>query len=164
MDSFSGSLQKKSKLLILFSTKNDNLSNYMQIGDIHYTIDGRRFTYNSNFFYYFSEIIYECVILKMGTSSKFRAMSSVPLKSNTTNKGTFSSATCGFRSSMVEVVGAHEYMKSRREFFANGPLCALWATSKFLWEKNFLVEFHWFFNVILSFFIFYDIFWYIDIF
>jgi hypothetical protein len=35
-------------------------------------------------------------------------------------KGTFLGAARKFRSSMVEMVGAHEYMKSHKEFCANG--------------------------------------------
>jgi hypothetical protein len=42
-----------------------------------------------------------------------------------TNKGTFLGATRGFSSSMVEIVGGHEYVKKRREFRADGQLCAL---------------------------------------
>jgi hypothetical protein len=75
-----------------------------------------------------------------------------------TNKGTFLSARRGSRSSMVDIVGAHEYIKSRREFCAHRPLCALWANPKFVWGKNYFVEFLIFLNVILSFFAFYDIF------
>jgi hypothetical protein len=43
----------------------------------------------------------------------------------------FLGATRGFLSSIVEIVGAHEYIKSHREFYANGQLCALWAISQF---------------------------------
>jgi hypothetical protein len=38
---------------------------------------------------------------------------------------------------MVEIVGGHEKIKSRMVFWANGPLSALWATSKFLWKMKF---------------------------
>ncbi len=42
--------------------------------------DRRRFPYKSNFFHYFSNIIYECANLKMSTSAKSRLLSRVPLK------------------------------------------------------------------------------------
>jgi hypothetical protein len=49
---------------------------------------------------------------------------------------------------MVEIVGAHEYTKSRWEFSAYGPLCALWATSKFVGDFFKIVDFIESFNVI----------------
>ncbi len=52
-------------------------------------------------------------------------------------KGTFLGATRGFRSSVVEIVGGHEHIKSHKEFCANGPLCALWAISLFNWKMLF---------------------------
>jgi hypothetical protein len=44
--------------------------------------DRRRFPYNSNFFHYFSKILYECLHLKKGMSSKSRALIKVPWKTS----------------------------------------------------------------------------------
>ncbi len=74
------------------------------------------------------------------------------------NKGTTLGATRGFQSNVADIVGPHEYIKSRSVFWANGPLCALWATSKFVWKKNYFVEILMFLNIILLFIEFYDIF------
>ncbi len=63
-------------------------------------------------------------------------------------KGTSPTANHGSWSSMVEIVGAHEYTKSRWEFSAYGPLCALWATSKFVGDFFKIVDFIESFNVI----------------
>jgi hypothetical protein len=68
------------------------------------------------------------------------------------NKGTTLGATRGFQFNVENIVGPHEYIKSRSVFWANGPLCALWATSKFVWKNNNFVEFLMFFNIILLFF------------
>jgi hypothetical protein len=51
------------------------------------------------------------------------------------------------------------YIKSRRELRANGLLCALWATSKFIWEKYFFVDIFESFNVIWLFFVYNNVFW-----
>ncbi len=51
-------------------------------------------------------------------------------------------------------------MKSRREFCAHSPLCALWANSKFLWEKIIIWLIFYIFNVILYIFTIDIIFWY----
>ncbi len=64
---------------LLFVMKKELFWKLLLLLDLLPNFDRRRFSYNSKFFHYFSNMIYECLRLK-GTPSRSRVLSSVPWK------------------------------------------------------------------------------------